>query len=197
MLRTWWRVGMALCVGVGALGASATPALAGTNLIKNGSFERPILDSPDRVFASGKHLGAWTVGDVPFLGVDGSIDLVRSDYWQAQDGSQSVDLDGLEPGTISQTIATTPGVGYRVGFWLTQNPDCGPAVKDLLIELNGSGFASVVIRKQGTHDNMNWMHRVRVFEADSSSTTISFVSDDGSGSTCGVALDKISVKPFA
>ncbi len=94
----------------------ARPLIA-QNLVSNGSFETPVLGSTTS-FASyglGSTLGAWTVSG-------GSVDLIRT-YWQAADGSQSIDLNGGSQGTLSQTIGTILDRHYTLSFSLAGNPD--------------------------------------------------------------------------
>ena len=62
--------------------------------------------------------GGWTVDR-------NSIDLIGP-YWNAADGSQSVDLDGLAPGSISQTFTTVAGQQYRLTFAYSANKDRHP-----------------------------------------------------------------------
>ena len=49
-------------------------------------------------------------------------------YWQAAQGSKSIDLDGSEdsrPAAISQTFDTVVNSTYVVTFTMSGNPDAG------------------------------------------------------------------------
>ena len=89
--------------------------------IVNGSFENgteaALLD-PGFFSASVGDIGsilAWEVSS-------GSVDYIGS-YWQASEASRSIDLNGFEKGSISQTLTTTAGWTYTVTFAMSGNPD--------------------------------------------------------------------------
>jgi hypothetical protein len=133
----------------GALGlVVSAPVLAATarvnhpgNIVRDGSFVTPVagtaqpnaapsggnftsfcaadglnVDCP----AAASHFGAWTV-------TNGSIDLIAHHHWTVPHGSpagtQTVDMDGRNPGTISQTLHTKRGETYSGSFMLSGNPD--------------------------------------------------------------------------
>jgi len=99
------------------------------NLIKNGSFEsgpNPNWYGGYLTLNSGSTaLGSWLV-------TQGSIDLM-DEAWEASEGFRSLDLNGNEPGAISQTFKTTPGQKYKVSFDLAGNPDGGTQIKKLRV----------------------------------------------------------------
>ncbi len=65
-------------------------------------------------------LTGWTV-------TSGTVDLVPNTYWQAAEGSYSVDLVGTPGiGAIAQTVATVPATNYTLIFDLSANPEAGP-----------------------------------------------------------------------
>lgn len=88
----------------------ASPAGAATRI----HIENPTFNSPH--VASG-YSGAYGVGDNRITGwqiVDGNVDVYASDWAQAGDSTQSLAVNGTVPGTIQQTIDTTPNVPVRV-----------------------------------------------------------------------------------
>lgn len=93
--------------------------VAQANLITNGSFEEGDYLSSDPFITLGAgstSISGWTVKS-------GSVDWIDS-YWQASNGSRSLDLAGYyEHGVISTIFATTPGQTYRVQFDMAGNPD--------------------------------------------------------------------------
>ena len=95
-------------------------SVAQANLITNGGFELPPGVYPYMVFDTGLRLPGWTVEN-------GTVEIVGS-YWQAAEGSQSLDLNGIfeEIGTIYQDVATVPGEHYKIRFAYSGNPECGP-----------------------------------------------------------------------
>ena len=91
---------------------------------QNGSFEEGTVDPGSFITLSAfdnTSITGWTVSS-------GSIDLIGS-HWVASDGDRSIDLNGNEPGAISQTFDTEPGAVYNVLFDMAGNPD-DPAPND-------------------------------------------------------------------
>ena len=170
--------------------AADTPSRTAVSFldVTNGSFETPPAAPPWSPFVVGQTFGGWTV-------TSGNVDLVGN-YWQAADGTQSVDLNGTVPGAISQTFATVPGTAYVVTFSLAGNPDYpqAPTLRTGNVLVDGtprSSFAFNVTGKSRT--NMGWVTKTVGFTATDTSTTLTFAS-----TTLGVkgpAIDKVSVVP--
>ena len=102
---------VAAAIAGSALCALSSPASA-AGLI-NGSFENNCA-APVAGFitlgAGSTCVTGWTVGPH-------SVDLVGT-YWQAKDGTHSIDLGGNAPGSIFQTFSTVVGGLYTVNYWL-------------------------------------------------------------------------------
>src|SRR5262245_37411414 len=100
---------------VAIIGALATQVcVAQPNLIVNGSFE---VEGGSGNSNHGTGLPGWVVG------ATGGIDIVASSgppmtFWNAQDGVDSVSLNWVGPGSLSQTVTTTPGQLYHLSFYL-------------------------------------------------------------------------------
>jgi len=136
-------------------------------------------------------LTGWTI-------VSGSVDLVGSSYWPAFSGVQSIDLDGDNAGTISQTFATTPGSTYKVGFWYSNNTGTSATVGMHVSVVDSSAtpltlFGTSVTHQGATNSNMNYIDDTGTFTADTTSSTLTFASTDSPGSDQGIALDAVSV----
>ncbi len=171
-----------------AIGASITSAaLVGTN----GGFE---IGTDPGVFSTltatnNTDITGWTVGS-------GEIDYIGS-YWQASDGTRSLDLNGTVPGSISQTLATTVGATYAVNFHLSGNPDIGPTAKVVRVSATGgtpafADFTYDTAIKNNTKTDMMWESDTFTFVASTTSTTITFASQtDGAA---GPALDNVSIQ---
>ena len=102
-----------------AASANATPFV-------NGSFELGANPGSFSALNGGStSIDGWTVG-----GGANSVDYIGS-YWSASDGTRSIDLNGLVPGSISQTFDVVSGQTYRVSFDLAGNPVGGPQFKTL------------------------------------------------------------------
>ncbi len=157
------------------------------NLVANGGFEQPVLTTSGFVtYGTGGALTGWTIDS-------GSIDHIKS-YWPPFEGTQSIDLDGNTPGSISQTIATVPGQAYKISFAYSTNPDrpSGDAAMDVLWD--GSTVLHVSHPK-GSFTNMNWTPGSATVVATETSTTLRFASTDTTGGAWGIALDDVSVAP--
>ncbi len=160
---------------VGALTASA--AVVGTN----GSFETGTVSSsyatltaPDSTSISG-----WSV-------TTGSVDYING-LWSASDGARSIDLNGMQAGTVAQTLATSPGSTYVVYFDLSGNPDTrpvgdalwSPSKKVVAVQATGATAKNYSYNTAGmgnTRADMRWVPQTYTFVATATSTTLSFKS---------------------
>jgi choice-of-anchor C domain-containing protein len=108
--------------------------------VSNGSFETGDCNGIfTEMLAGDTNIDSWTVG--------GGVDYICT-YWQAAEGTRSVDLNGRQSGSVSQGFATTPGFTYQVTFSMSGNPDGSdlpkvisygvPPVKTLGVSANGS-----------------------------------------------------------
>jgi choice-of-anchor C domain-containing protein len=173
----------------------ATPASAGVNLISNGSFEFGVNDAGLGGFStipgSGASINNWIVG--------GSVDWING-YWQAQDGTHSVDLNGTSLGSVQQTIATVIGQTYRMSFYVSANPDNvpNPGSDERTLRVIAGGtemdFGYSIFRPANSRAAMNWDFRTFDFVATGTSTLISFGSTVPETNCCyGAALDNVAV----
>jgi choice-of-anchor C domain-containing protein len=145
--------------------AAAPAAFAAAGPLTNGGFETYQLPAgtPYQTVAMGGEAGTiapWKVS----MPVGGSVDLVGS-YWQAAEGTQSIDLSGNSSANISQDIAVIPGHTYRVDFAYSGNPDGGPQVKQLGVSMGSMAGPNVnanltvdVVALGITHTDMKWQH---------------------------------------
>ena len=175
-----------------ALAFVASIAMAGSAFafsgVSNGSFETGTFTANpfDTLPAGSTALTDWTIDS-------GSIDWVGS-YWQAADGSRSIDLNGNETGAISQTLTTTIGNTYVVTFSLSGNPDGPPTAKMLTVGATGAPTAPYTFDTAAagnTLANMKWVEQTYSFLATSSSTVLSFTSTIAG--PWGPALDNVNV----
>ena len=149
------------------LAAVAMPAMAATNLVTNGSFE------------SG--LSGWsTSGDAGFITVEGAglgftptAGLLQAAFGAA--GSA---------GTLSQTVATTPGNFYLISFDVAASP----AGQQFRVDFGSFILLNNRFRLGQTYTTL-WYELI----ANSSSAVLSFQAARGPGS---YALDNVSVIRF-
>lgn len=120
-----------------------------------------------------------------------TIDYIGN-YWQAADGSRSIDLAGNGPGSISQSFATVLGQTYTVSFYMAGNPDGGTTLKALAASAGSVVEQVFTFSTVGnTKASMGWTRQSFNFVAGGATTTLTFASDiDG---PYGPALDRVSV----
>ena len=179
--------------------AASLVAAAGSanaaNLIVNGGFNNGnTVSAPGGGFATlgtgSTAMNGWTVSS-------GNIDWIQG-YWQSADGDgYSVDLNGNNPGAISQTINTVAGRTYNLTFDMSANPDSTvDSTRVAIIGAGGStiGTADYTLTPSNSKSNMLWQDESFSFVADSSSTVISFTSGSTDGDCCyGAAIDNVGV----
>ncbi len=173
--------------GLAAAALALLPVAAMAAAFSNGSFE---TGTPPGSFLTltapnSTDIANWTVSA-------GSVDYIGS-YWQAADGSRSLDMNGTGAGTITQTFDTTPGATYTVTFDLSGNPDGGPTMKVLQVSAGGSPelFYYDTATHGNTKTNMKWEAETYVFTATGPSTTLTFASQIAGA--YGPALDNVAL----
>ncbi|CAM3092193.1 DUF642 domain-containing protein [Corallococcus soli] len=188
-MMNWIRGGVALGLGLVLAGCGGpesqeadAPELGavqqGINKVTNSGFEAAPSGSYNYTVltSSATTLTNWTVG--------GSIKVMHSTYKTPNSGTKSVDLNGYGAGSIEQTIATVPGNGYTVRFYVALPPSCTGTRNATLTY--GPSTASVSNSLPG------WTLRTYVFTATTSSTLIKLQSTS-TGSSCGLAIDDLTV----
>jgi choice-of-anchor C domain-containing protein len=191
------RVRLAITLGLLALASTAHAQ----NLVVNPSFEATgPAGITTRFTCNCVPPGfVWTVGGA-------GVDLVQT-YWAPQDGIQSLDLNqdtqgpATPPGSISQTIATTPGAVYRVSFWMAGNPDHtrapddGPAIKTMDVSFGPvtQSFAFDVTGK--VHADPGWVPYQFDVVANSANSLLQFQST--MAGYAGPLVDNVSVTLLA
>jgi choice-of-anchor C domain-containing protein len=179
---------------LGSLALASSVLAAGA--FQNGGFESGNYQGPtygfdfDRVFAGtarASDITGWTV-------TVGSVDWIGS-YWQAAEGTKSIDLDGDEgtPGAMSQTFATSVNATYVVSYALSGNPDAGPANKTMTIDVGGAKTnVSYDTSAYGTtRADMKYVTKGYSFVATSTTTTLTFTSTTPGG--YGPVIDNIVI----
>jgi len=150
---------------------------ASANTVLFSSFESPIIGSGYQNFTLGQTFDGWTVSA-------GDVDIIRGAYSPLPfpDGDQAVDLNGFQPGAISQSINTVIGQAYSLNFWLSANTVVSA-------QANAGAGATTQIFSSG---NTAWNQYFLPFTATGTSTLISFSSVNTPG-TGGPTLDEVSV----
>lgn len=177
--------------GIAAAGLMASPVSAAAPALLNGSFENGtppgILLTPSA--GNNTTITDWTV-------TTGNVDYIGT-YWTSSDGSRSIDLNGTQPGGLSQTFATVAGHSYTVTFDLSGNPDgalWSPVIKTLNVDAGGAPTAYSFDTTGHTTASMGWEQRTFNFTATGASTTLSFTSTTGGAFPYfGPALDNVKL----
>jgi choice-of-anchor C domain-containing protein len=180
-----------------SLTASASPFVNGSfesGLVSIGAFTT--LNAGDNTSITG-----WTVGGGDLSGAN-AVDYIGT-YWQPANGSRSLDLNGLAPGSISQAFDVVSGQTYRVTFELAGNPAGGPEFKTLDSTANLTLFSPPPFDVSATSlSDMGWKIYSFNFTATSNTETLTFASttttfsgNDTYPFAFGPALDNVSVTP--
>ncbi|MEE1821816.1 choice-of-anchor C family protein [Streptomyces sp. BE20] len=174
----------ALLAGSGTA-SGATRALS---RFDDGSFETPkVAANTFQTLSAGQTIGPWQV-------TAGSVDLIGAGFWQAAEGDQSVDLNGSNAGTVSQTFTTTPGTAYTVTYSIAGNPDGAPVLKTGQARVDGQEFQAFSFDVTGkTRAAMGYVTRQFTFVATNASTTLAFRSTTA-GSSAGPVVDNVQVQ---
>jgi choice-of-anchor C domain-containing protein len=171
---------------------AAGAGLCSAQIVVNGSFETGptppfgglYIPAPDSTTLSG-----WTISS-------GSIDYVGSDYWPAQDGSRSLDMNGHNAGTISQNVGgLSVGQRYRLSFYMAGNNNGAAITFHLQANIGSTSQAFAFDGTGHTYSNMGWTLKTLDFTAANPSMGLSFTSlDSGIDSgNAGPTLDNVSI----
>jgi len=181
------------------IAALAAPAAHAANLIKDGSFESPVV-APGGFddFSTGQSFSKWTV-----VGVTGDVAVVSGSFTQngitfpAKAGGQWLDLTGFLSDNatgVQQIVGTTAGQNYLLKF----------SVGNVVDPNNVFGTTSTVdvfvdgvhrmsaVNAAGNATTMTWKSFRLAFAAASSQTTIAFINGDPAGDNVN-GLDAVSL----
>lgn len=135
--------------------------------------------------------------------------MVSNSFWASYDGKQSIDLNGTVHGEISQSFATVAGESYTLSFAYANDPYIayfGYAAATAQVSVTGT---SSLLTDTITHGNsvgigysslanMNYVLYSKTFIADSTTTTLDFLSTDPAvNQAYGIELSAISVSANA
>jgi len=161
-------------------------AVANAATIVNGSFELG-LNPGGTEPAGSTAITGWVVlpTDIDWISGLGNIPETF-----ATDGSLYLDLNGDQPGGISQTFTTVSGQLYRVTFDMNANGTEGQRVRSLEVSAGADSATFSAV------SGLIWTTYNFEFIATSASTDLSFVSLFTTGSACGPAVDAICAGPL-
>jgi len=167
-------------------GFAMTPAQAAT-LITDGNFDTPLSAGTFTTYSASSSFGtgnAWTVAN-------GSVDEIGS-YWQAPPtGGGSVDLAGNSAGAIQQSFNAASG-SYNLQFYLSGNPDGGPATKEVTVTIGSTSANFFYTIGGNSKGSMNYILENLAFTSACGSNLLTFQSDD-KDSPFGAVIGGVSV----
>jgi choice-of-anchor C domain-containing protein len=185
------------CVCLAALAVTAAwltvPATAEDkpkNLLVNGSFE----EGPDAgdflpLESGSTDIKGWTV-------TRAQVDYIGG-HWKSADGNRSLDLHGSPGlGGVKQAFATTKGRKYKVTLSMAANPNFQPEagpVKFLCVRAAGKKEAFSFDAAGKTVEEMGWVTKTWEFTAVDDETTLEIHTLETEDTSCGPALDNVSV----
>jgi hypothetical protein len=194
-------VGLVALVGAIGFGA-AVPVAAETNLVTNGDFETPVAPSPANILSvSGSQLTGWTI--LP----GGVMDVTNKDFadngsttFPVYSGNQALDLNSLDPASMTQDLTTVPGSTYHVFFALTGVPpvpqnECPSSFLDKSLTVSaGSSSHDFTFHPNPAADppnNQSYVTEEFDFVATDATTTLEFAST--TAGCAGPVIDAVSV----
>lgn len=177
-------------VFLAAVFAMGTIASVQAATITNGSFEDPgtVTGGFAEVAPGSSAITGWTVEG-------GGVDLIRN-FWEAQDGDFSLDLNRRSPGGISQTVTDLiVGQSYEVSFYLGANPGNRVGTRIGVIASIGDGFDAFSLVRQDTgRRDAGWTYQTLRFTAQNTSELLRFTAINPRGAS-GPALDNVQIAP--
>ncbi|MBD8524602.1 Calx-beta domain-containing protein [Pseudomarimonas arenosa] len=147
------------------------------NALNNGDFEWPNLAGSPMMFGPGQSIGGWRV-------VAGNVDL-RENAPSAYAGAQAVDLNGTEPGLLTQSFSNPAGA--RLGLVYRANPDCPGQEQRMEVLLNGQRLALIATAAA------DWARTEMSTELPPGGATVALMSLSDGG--CGLLVDDIQIVP--
>ncbi len=166
-----------------ALSFAASPAGAADDIVQNGEFFPPAV--PDNSYvtiwpSTSPGIPSWKVSD-------GNVDVYSTQM--ARSPYQAVDLNGGQPGSITQVIRTTPGTTVHLTWKQTRNtwPGCAAVTQqsyNVSVEEAGVQQDYLVRGRVG-----NWQPAELTFTAQRSRYNLTFASD--TVGVCGALISDV------
>jgi hypothetical protein len=173
-----------------------------SNLIVDGDFSLPVVSGFETFYPLAKttlpsaanSIHGWTVGA-------NTVDLMGNAYWKplppgSPNDSQSVDLSGAAPGSITQTVSTTAGTSYLLTWWEAGNPQGGQPVKVMDVSWDKTSKAYPAPSTKGySLGHMSWSQKSQVVVANSAQSVLEFADATPDQSAYGAVVADVSLTP--
>jgi hypothetical protein len=171
-----------------------------SNLIADGDFSQPVVNGFETFYPLAKttlasavnSINGWTVGS-------NSVDVMGHAYWKplppgSPGDSQSVDLSGGAPGSISQTVSTTAGSSYLLKWYASGNYGCGQSTKVMHVFWDRKLIASPSVNTGGpAAGKMVWSAESQVVAANAAQSVLEFADATPDKSPCGAVVADVSL----
>ena len=161
-----------------------------TNLILNGSFEKPVVPVGGfEDFSKGMTFPHWTV-----VGASGNVSLVSGSFTQngilfpSKCGQQWLDLTGISQTAtgVKQSVATQPGSQHTLTFAVGNVSDPGGifgTTSTVKVFVNGTKIFTAINSNGSGQNKMVWKTFTAPVSATTSTTSITFINGDPSTDT--------------
>ena len=123
-----------------------------------------------------------------------TIDVING-RWTPVEGSQSIDLTGASPGSISQTLTLDPSKTYQLSFSIAGNPEGLPDIKTVRVHWDDQVFDFSFDKSGHSVSDMGWEKKTIPGLTSSGSTVLVFEDVTAGNLYYGIALDDVSVVP--
>ncbi len=173
--------------------SSPSPAVASNaGTVTNGDFAEPVVSTTsgyEGIAAGGTAIPGWTVGG------DG-VEAYAPSFMQGPPGAKTeIRLFAGGPGSISQTITTTPGQKYILKWEGAGEPGGGQAVKTMHVFWDGQLVAKPTFDTTGRSlPDVGWKALQVVVTATSPTSTIEFADATPDKSFWGSMVADVSLK---
>jgi choice-of-anchor C domain-containing protein len=164
----------------------ASIGVASAAIVQNGGFETSgvVPQPPGHLTCPDGILNDWTLG--------GTIDVING-YWIPFEGSQSIDLTGSSPGSISQTIPLDPAKTYQLSFEMAGNPGGLPDIKSVKVHWDNQVFDFSFDKSGHSLTDMGWEKKTIHGLTSTGTTVLTFEDITADNTYYGVALDDVIV----
>ncbi len=158
------------------VGGTFTRASAAIGLGGNQKLTYLRVGQPVNVFDTrgvGASIADWVV-------TSGNVDVIGNNYWNSPAGDGSLDMNGSQMGTVSQTFPTAPGQRYRFSYYSGGNVDGADSqlvpVKTMTVTVGGQTRNESFDVRGKSLANMGWELKTIEFTATAGETTATFQS---------------------
>lgn len=175
------------------------------NLVKNGSFEDPVLKNTEtkdtwQIYGSATASKFSVITPIPGwepLQMQGGyqVELQRNLYGKSADGNQYAEIDIEGSISLVQKISTTVGKLYTLKFSYSPRPGVAVTDQKLGVYWNGQLIDTIIPTTATTQDHLDWQEHTYTVQATTTQSALGFGSVKGNGS--GNFIDKVSVHESA